>query len=74
MVYYLFLHLWNYSDVSSAQHHLFLCLLLSRRTALTMILMLLLYLSLFPFILDAPPPVVSMDMLNPSTSRLVTSV
>ena len=67
-------HLCNYDYVSSAQHHLFACLLLSRMNALTILCTLLLYLSLFPLGQDASPPVFSMDILISSTSKLVKSV
>ena len=68
------LHLWNYSDVSATQNHLFSCLLLSRMHALTMLWMILLFISFFPLRHDASPPVSSMDIFNSSTSRLVISV
>ena len=68
------LHLWTSDDVSAAQHHFVACWLLPRRPYLTILCMLLLCLSLFPLIQDASPPVVSMDILNSSTSKLVTSI
>ena len=67
-------HLWTSYDVSAAQNHLFSCWLLSIRSALTMLWMLLLCCSLFTLIYDASPQVVSTEMLNLSTSRLVTYV
>ena len=68
------LHLWTFADFYFAQNHLFLCLLLSRRPAITILWMLLLCLSLFTFIQYASPPVVSLDILNSSTSKFVTYV
>ena len=68
------MHLWTSVDVSTAHHHLFSCQLLSRRAYITILWMLLLFLSLFPLCQYASPLVVSMDILNSSTSNFVTSV
>ena len=65
---------WTSSDVSDAQEHLFSCWLLSIRRYLTMLWMLLLCHSLFTLSRDTSLPVVSIDMLNSSTSRLVAFV
>ena len=67
-------HPWNYADVSTAQHHLFACWLLSKWPALTMLLMLLLCVSLFPLSHDALPPLFSIDLFNLSTIKFVASV
>ena len=67
------LHLWNYADVSAVQHHLFACWLMPRRPDLIILCMFLFYISLFPLIQDASPPVVSIYIWNYSTSKLVTS-
>ena len=50
------------------------CWLLSISPALNMLCMLLLSISLFKLIHEVYPPVASMEMLNSSTIRLVTSV
>ena len=68
------LHIYNSVDVYAAQHHLVSCLLLSRIYALTMLWMILLCISFLTLIHDASPPVLSMDIFNSSTSKLVTSV
>ena len=52
----------------------FVYLLLSSSPDLNIFCMLLFCISLFPLIRDASPPVVSMDILNSSTSKFVTSV
>ena len=67
-------YLWTSAGDSAAHHHLFSFLLLSRRPDLTILCMLLLCLSFLPLIQDAFPPVVSMNIFNSSTSKLVTSV
>ena len=71
--------LWSFHPLTSddfyaSQHHLFACLLLSRRPDLTMLWTLLLYLSFFTLVHDTSPPVVYIDFLNSSASKLVTSV
>ena len=53
---------------------IFLCLLLSRSPSLTIFWMLILCLLFLPLSQDASPPVVSMDILNSSTSKFVTYV
>ena len=68
------LHLLTSADVYAVQHHLFACWLMSRRPDLAILCMLLLWLSFFSLIQDASQPVFSMDILNDSTSKLVTSV
>ena len=52
---------------------MFACLLLSKRPVLAILCILMFRLSLFPFIQDTSPQVVSMDIFNYSTSKLVTS-
>ena len=68
------LHLWTSADISSVKHHLFSCWLLPRRAAITILWILLLCLSFFSLSRDASPPVASMDILNLSTGKFVTSV
>ena len=68
------LNLWNSAGVSASHHHFFSLWLLSRRPVLNMLCMLLVCISLFPLSQDASSPVVSMDIFNSSTIKLVTSV
>ena len=67
-------YLWNPSYVSYTQYHLFTCWLISRRTYLNMLWIIMLCISFFPSSRDAPPLVVYMNILNSSTSKLVTSI
>ena len=68
------LHIWTSADVSATHHHVFACLLMSRRPALTMLWILMLCISLFQLIPDASPPLFYMDILNLPTINFVTSV
>ena len=68
------LYLIIYADIYATHHHLFSCLLISRRDDLTILWMLLLCLPLLLLIKDASPPVVYNDSLNSSTIKFVTSV
>ena len=49
--------IWTSVDVSAERNHFFSFWLLSRRADINILWMLLLRISLFPFILDASPPV-----------------
>ena len=70
----LILHLWTSYDVSDAQNHFFEYWLPSRRTSLTILCIIMLCISLFLLIQNEYPPVVSMDIFNSSTIKLVTFV
>ena len=68
------LHTWTSADVFAEQHHFFECGLLSRKPDHTMLCMLLLCLLFLPLSHDASLPVVSTDILNSYTSKLVKSI
>ena len=61
-------------DVSDAQNHLFACWLMSIMPDLTILCMIMLFFPFFTLIQYTSPSVVSMYMLNYSTSKLVKSV
>ena len=66
--------IYGYLIMSLLHSTFFSCWLLSIIPALNILCMLLLWHSLLQLSQDASPPVVSMDILNSSTSKFVTSV
>ena len=68
------LNMYNSADVSAAHQHFCSCWLLSIRTSITMVLMLLLCISFFLLIHDDSPPVFPTKIMKSSTKWLLTSI